>query len=90
MSFAAYGIGKQKLHANPFLANSSFFIYVYHGMPLAFLIKFSVKVLQPQTDAGLIIMYLVGPLITILVGLGIYRVLTKYFPKFTAIITGGR
>ena len=90
VSIVAYGIEKQKLHTNPFLANSSFFIYVYHGMPLAFLIKFSVKVLLPQTDAGLIMLYLVCPLITILAGLGIYSVLIKYFPKFTAIITGGR
>ena len=90
VSLVAYGIEKQKLHTNPFLANSSFFIYVYHGMPLAFLIKFSVKVLLPQTDAGLIMLYLVCPLITILAGLGIYSVLIKYFPKFTAIITGGR
>ncbi|MCF2593600.1 acyltransferase family protein [Bacteroides caecigallinarum] len=90
VSFVAYGIAKQKLHPNHFLSNSSFFIYVYHGMPLAFLIKFSVKVLQPQTDAGLIMLYLVCPLITILLGLCIYSVLIKYLPKFTAIITGGR
>lgn len=90
VSLVAYGIGKQRLHTNPFLANSSFFIYVYHSTPLYYLTKLSVMVLKPQTDAGFIIMYLAFPLITILVGLGIYRVLTKYFPKFTAIITGGR
>lgn len=90
VSLIAYGIEIQKLHTNSFLANSSFFIYVYHGMPLAFLMKFSVKVLQPQTDTSLILLYLVCPLIIILIGLGIYSILIKYFPKFTAIITGGR
>ena len=90
ISLIAYGIEIQKLHTHSFLANSSFFIYVYHGMPLAFLMKFSIKVLQPQTDASLILLYLVCPLIIILIGLGIYSILIKYFPKFTAIITGGR
>lgn len=90
ISLVAYGQKYKKLHNNRFLANSSFFIYVYHTLPLVALIKILVKFLQPQTDICLIIIYLICPLITIIFGLGIYKILIKYFPKFTSVITGSR
>lgn len=90
ISLAAYCLKKHICKVNTNLANSSFFIYAYHGMPLALVIKLLVKVICPQTNMSLILLYFICPIITIVLGLGIYKVLIKYLPKFTALVTGGR
>lgn len=76
--------------ASRFLADSSFFVYAYHAMPLAFIVKVCFKLLHPQTDGALLFLYLFCPAVTVIVGLGIYYGLKKYLPRFTAVITGGR
>ncbi len=90
IGLTAHFIEKRKWRTNPFLSSSSFFIYAYHAMPLSFIIKFFVKVLQPHSDGTVVALYILCPTITILIGLGIYSVLKKYLPRTTALITGGR
>ena len=75
---------------NHFLSESSFFIYAYHAIPLAFVIKFVFRLLHPQSEVSLLLTYLLCPALTIGVGLGIYYLLKKFSPRFTAVITGGR
>lgn len=85
-----YYIQKGKWKVNTFLSESSFFIYAYHATLLGLIVKFSVKVILPTTNAEMIIIYFIAPIITILLGLGIYYILKRYLPTFTSIITGGR
>lgn len=90
VSLTAYFIKKGTWHVNSFLEKSSFFIYVYHSMPTTFIKRVMVKIIQPQTDISLFFLYLLIPTISITLGLVIYRILMKYVPDFTKIITGSR
>lgn len=90
VTLTAHCLGKGTWHTNTFLSDSSFFIYAYHAMPLAFIIKFFFKMIQPHTDGMVLALYVLCPLITILVGLPLYYLLKKYLPVVTSVITGGR
>lgn len=90
VTLSAHFLEKGMWHANALLSDSSFFIYAYHAMPLAFIIKFLFKMIQPHTDGMVLALYVFCPLITILVGLALYYLLKKYLPAVTSVITGGR
>lgn len=90
ISLTAYCINRKIWHINFQLSNSSFFIYVYHGMPLALVIKSMSKILQPQSNITFIMLYLFSPILIIVMGYWINYFLMKYFPKFTSTATGGR
>ena len=90
VSLTAHFIGKGSWRVNKFLSESSFFIYAYHGMFLALVVKAVCNALHPQGDAMLLLVYFLSPAIIILAGLGAYYVLKKYLPRTTAFITGGR
>lgn len=90
IALSGFLIKKQVCHSSPKLADSSFFIYVYHGMPLAFVIKVLSKFVQPQSDICFTLLYLLCPVFIILIGLIIYKLIIRYFPRFTSLILGGR
>lgn len=90
IALCAHFIERGNWKVNNFLSESSFFIYAYHAMPLAFVIKLLFKVVHPQSEIALSLTYVLCPTITICIGLGFYYLLRKYLPRFTAIITGGR
>lgn len=90
IALSARFIKTEEWRANSFLSDSSFFIYAYHAMPLAFGVKILFKLLQPRTDGMILGLYLLCPAVTILIGLALYYLLQKYFPKVTSVITGGR
>ena len=81
-------IGKWKV--NKFIAESSFFIYVYHVMALP-IIKRAIQIFIPlNTDIQLTIFYFVWAFLAVVVGLIGYYLLKKFFPKPLSVITGGR
>ena len=91
ISWTAYGLKNNSIKPNYFLATSSFFVYAYHGMPIALLIKIYMKFTVPYiSEWTMIIGYILIPFIIAYIGVGIYAILHKYFPSFTALITGGR
>lgn len=90
VSWVSFGIGKKHLHGSPFLAGSSFFVYAYHGMPLAFAVKYWVKLFQPASEVTMLGGYFLITAFIVCLGVGIYALLKKWFPAFTGIITGGR
>lgn len=90
VSLCARFIGSGSWKASSFLAGSSFFIYAYHALPLTFVIKVFFKLFHPHSDVALIGAYLFCPIVIILIGLAVYGVLKHVFPRFTAVITGGR
>lgn len=75
---------------NAFLSDSSFFIYAYHAMPLAFVVKLLVSTMKPQSDGMILMLYFLCPMITVFIGLIVYYLLKRYLPAFTSFITGGR
>ena len=90
VSVSAYFIEKESWRTNTFLANSSFFICAYHRLPLVFVIKFLFRVLRPQSEVLLLFLYVACPAIIIVFGLVIYSLLKQFWPRFTAMISGGR
>lgn len=89
--WVALGLKNNKIQPNEFLAASSFFVYAYHGMPIVLLIKIYMKFTVPYiSEWTMIIGYFLIPFIIAYIGVGIYAILHKYFPSFTALITGGR
>lgn len=89
-SMSAFFIRKGKWRVNAFLSDSSFFIYAYHGMPLALLIKSAFIIVRPHTGGMMLVLYVLCPFIVIVGGLFFYFILKKYLPGTTALITGGR
>lgn len=85
-----YCIKKYNWKSNLFLAESSFFIYAYHAMPLIFILKIFFKYFNIDSDFDALAVYILAPSITIILGLLIYFIMRKFLPKTTAILTGGR
>lgn len=90
IGLSAHFIAKGTWSDSTSLGNSSFFIFAYHRLPLVFVIKFLFKFIHPNSEIELLLLYIVCPAITILLGLLIYNVLKKYLPRFTSLISGGR
>lgn len=83
------GLECRQLHTNAVLSGSSFFIYAYHGLWIALLGKLWVKLL-PVTTGTLLLGYVLLPSITLAVGVGLYVLLRRWFPRMIAMATGGR
>lgn len=81
---------KKNLNTSAFLHDSNFFIYAFHAMPLTMILKLLVKYIRPTHDIQALFIYFMAPILTILLGLLIFAILRKMFPKFTALITGSR
>lgn len=90
VAWVARGIGNGKLRANPVLAGSSFFVYAYHLLPLGIVQFYGQRLLPPTNDLMKLAFYFGGPCVVILIGIGLYVLLSKYLPAFTRVITGGR
>lgn len=91
ISWTAFGLEKNKIKPSTLLAGSSFFVYAYHGMPIALLIKVYMKLTAPFiSEFTMIAGYLIIPFIIVSIGVGVYAILHKHLPRFTAFITGGR
>lgn len=90
VSWISYGIERNNLHSNKILTQSSFFVYAYHGLPALLAVKCWVKFLSPMNEWTMVAGFFVLPFLLVGIGIGIYTVLRKYLPTFTAVITGGR
>lgn len=90
VSWVSFGIGKNRLYGSAFFAGSSFFVYAYHGMCLALVMKCWLKSFQPLSEMTMLGGYLLIPFFVSGLGVGIYALSKKCFPAFTGIITGGR
>lgn len=72
------------------LSRYSFFIYLYHALPLAFLLKIEVNCTILNNDIYLTILYFINIALITIVGIIAYRLLDKYCPRLTSILMGGR
>lgn len=80
-----------KVGVNRFLASSAFFVFAIHEpLLLSKIRKVLYAILNPQSDGLITSLYFLVVLVVVLIALGLYYVLKRFMPKFTAIITGGR
>lgn len=75
---------------NETLANASFFIYVYHQLPLTVMLKLVVKYVPLESSFVLIIMHIICT--SIIVGIGVlgYVLIRRYSPLLLKLLCGGR
>lgn len=93
--FVAYNISHWLLKTgcckvNTFLASSSFFIYISHGIIYGPVLKSMFILIQPETIFAMLIVYIMACLLIIAVLLFVYYVIKRHIPSLTLILTGGR
>ena len=93
--FVAYNLSHWLLKTgcckvNTFLASSSFFIYISHGIIYGYVLKLMFILVQPETTFGMFTVYIIACLLIIAVLLFVYYVIKRYIPSLTLILTGGR
>lgn len=81
---------KKKLHKNPLLRSSSFFIYAFHGVLITFLGKLSVRISFINDDWQLIILYFLLPVIVISISIISYKLLGFIAPRLLQLLIGKR
>jgi surface polysaccharide O-acyltransferase-like enzyme len=80
-----------KVGVNRFLAASSFFVFAIHEpLLLSKIRKVLYVIINPQSDLLITALYFLIVLVVVLIALGLYYLLKRFVPKFTAMITGGR
>ena len=91
VSWVSHGLTHDFIRVNKLLTNSSFFIYAYHTTIISLLLKCYVLFFRSSLNESILIVgYFIIPFIVAFIGVGLYVFLHKYFPSFTALITGGR
>lgn len=86
----AYFINQGSWEPNRLLAESSFFLYCYHGVVMTALKSIIIKLLSPTSDISYVATRLLVCIVVIAIGIILYWILSRYLPRFTAFITGGR
>ncbi len=81
---------KGTIRVNPFLAGASFFLFALHIFIMNDVGKILFAPIRSGSPYFLIGLYFVVPALTILVCLGLYKLLKKYFPACASLLTGGR
>lgn len=81
---------KGRIQDHPLLSSSSFLVYAAHGtIVLPFFQDILGKVL-PYNQIGLIIKFFSAPLLTVVLLVFCYYLLSKWMPKTLSVLTGGR
>lgn len=87
---AYYLVSTKDWHIPAWLSASYFFIFVYHDIPLSLVERVALKVLKPATNGEYFAIYFVSFAVVLLLGVGIFHLLKRLFPKFMAITLGSR
>lgn len=90
MCLAAGLLSKKKKSPNALLQGSSFFIYATHAIVLAIVARVLCAVIPVTTAASACIVYLMCPVFTVALCIGLYALAKKLLPRATAIATGSR
>ncbi len=88
ISLASRCLANGRWRVNRFLSEGSFFIFAYHSVAL--LVLGDIVSFSFSTDIMCTAFYLIKASFIVFVGLEVYYLLKRWFPRFTAIITGGR
>ena len=90
INIVSYCLNKKILKVSKQLHDSNFFIYAYHGLPAAFILKLVVRYFNVNSDIAAIVAYFSTFIILVITGLLLFVILSNTAPKFTGIITGNR
>lgn len=72
------------------LSSASFFVFAAHDPLLTAARKFAFRLIEPESEATLLLLYFILPMIVIIGILHLHHALQILAPRFTAVITGGR
>lgn len=88
---ASYLLETNRVHVNDTLANSSFFVFALHSLILNEIGKL-LFVMLGYNDSPFILLflYIAIPTVTILICIGLYKLLNRFTPKICSLLTGGR
>lgn len=91
--FFAYNVSAWLLRhnickASPFLAASSFFIYVSHILICGNMVRVCFVLFQPESDLSMLSMFLLSILLTVLLLLSVFYLLRRYLPSFLKVVAG--
>ena len=81
---------RKKVKKVKFLSDSSFMIFAVHALVLQVLQKSVLRMIGNPNDVKLIGVYLLVTVVAVAVSMGVYAVMRRWLPRFTAVITGGR
>ena len=81
---------KDKIKINKLLCEASFFVFAAHGLFISKFMKALVMTVHPQSPFVVLFIYFFVPVATILICLGMYKVINKLMPNVARILTGGR
>ena len=70
------------------LSPMSFFVYCFHEPIQGLIKKVLYMLLQPSSDAILVLLYFLCPLLTILLAIIIFKLMSRYCPKILRVING--
>lgn len=87
-NIAALIIEKGIFRVSSFLASSSFFIYVAHGLIFDSIVKITLLSLKPISDFGVLGTYLLATTFVIMVLLGVYWLMRRYTPRLLGVLVG--
>lgn len=90
MYLANYLAGSRGWRVPVWLGSSYFFIFVYHYVPLALLQRLALRFFKPTTDVEFFAIYFSTFAVILLLGVGLFHLLKRLLPKFTAFILGSR
>lgn len=86
---SAKALDKERVKVNGLLLSGTFFVYAYHMMPAAFATKMWAK-FMPKTELSMTVGLFVSAFVVIVAGILLYKLSDRLFPRFTAVVTGGR
>lgn len=90
IALTTHFIENGKWKSSIFLTGSCFLVYAFHQLTLNFYDRVLFRIFHPVSDWQFLLIYFSGPILIITLDLLIYAWLKKCFPRFTAVITGGR
>ena len=90
MYCACYLVGTKGWRIPSWIGSSYFFIFVYHAIPLSLLMRVALRLLKPETNGEYFAIYFGSCIVILLLGVGLFHLIKRIFPKITAIILGSR
>ena len=83
-------IRRERITTSKFLSDASFFVFALHGLFISRYVKLLIMIFRPGLPYAILFIYFFVPVTTIMVCLGLYKLLNNYMPTVAKIVTGGR
>lgn len=89
IGIASYLVERHSFKISAFLTGSTFFIFASHSEILKISIRLTSRI-GIESDLFYCLAYFICPMITLIILLYVYRVLTKTMPRVASVLCGGR